>query len=82
MILSYWGLPVNTGCDGKDETMKRIRTICCALKEIKSMDPNTGMTEYFIRKLCNEGTIPCHFSGKKILLDFDALISYLDGEDR
>ena len=35
----------------------RMRSIPQALKAIKSLDPETAVTEHYIRKLCKNGTI-------------------------
>ncbi len=58
----------------------RIRTIRDALAIIKSMDSETAITYNFIRKLCNEKAITSLWAGKKILINLDELLSYLNIE--
>lgn len=60
--------------------MSRIRSISDAHKLLKKEDSNTAVTEYFIRKLLIEGTVPSFKSGTKYLLDVDVLKEYLYGK--
>lgn len=61
-------------------SIKRIRTIPQAVKEIKASDPDTAIKEYTIRKLVIDGAIPSTKSGTKYLIDLDVLQDYLGGE--
>lgn len=61
-------------------SIKRIRTIPTAVKEIKASDPNTSITEYFVRQLVVDGVIPSVKAGTKFLIDLDVLQDYLGGE--
>lgn len=61
--------------------MSRIRSIHDAHVLLKEEDSNTAVTEYFIRKLVNEGTIPSFKTGNKSLVDVDVLQEYLYGKD-
>ena len=54
----------------------RLRTIDGALQEIRAQDKNTAITRYRIRELVINGEIPARKSGKKYLIDLDALIRY------
>lgn len=56
----------------------RMRTIPKAIKELKILDPNTSITYFFIKKLCDENKILYIMSGKRIILNFDSLIDYLN----
>ena len=60
--------------------MSRIRSIHDAHLILKEEDSNTAVTEYFIRKLVTEGTIPSFKTGNKHLLDVDVLLEYLYGQ--
>ncbi len=60
--------------------MFRCRTIQQCLKEIKSMDEDTAITENFIRVLCKENKVLNFRSGTKFLVDFDDLVLYLSGK--
>ncbi len=58
--------------------MPRMRTIKEAHQELKQLDPNTAVTEYYIKQLVLSGQIPFVMAGRKRLLNFDALLSYLE----
>lgn len=58
--------------------MPRMRTIKEAHQELKQLDPNTAVTEYYIKQLVLSGQIPFVTAGRKRLLNFDALLSYLE----
>lgn len=57
----------------------RMRTVADALKELKALDKNTAVTEYYIRSLAISGAIPRVKSGKKYLINLDSLIEHLRG---
>ena len=61
--------------------MKRIRTITETLQMLKKEDPNTGLSEFLIRKLANNYKIRSFKTGNKILIDYDSLMAYLRSED-
>ena len=60
--------------------MSRIRSISDAHKLLVEEDPDTAVTEYFIRKLVTEGNIPSFKTGNKHLVDVDVLQVYLYGK--
>ena len=51
--------------------MPQIRTIKGAAHEIKKVDPNTAITEYRIRLLVNEKSIPSISVGNRKLVNMD-----------
>lgn len=55
----------------------RMRTVSEASQELKTLDPHTAMTPYHIRRLCLDGVLPTVKAGKKILLDLNMLIEYM-----
>jgi len=57
-----------------------MRTVSEAVAEIKAMDEQSAVTANCVRCLCKDGKVHCIFTGKKILVDLDALIKYLAGE--
>lgn len=59
----------------------RMRTVSDAVKELKVLDENTAVTEYYVRSLAVTGTIPRVKSGKKYLINLDSLIEHLSGEN-
>lgn len=61
--------------------MKRIRTINETLQILKQEDPNSGLSDFLIRKLANSYKIRSFKTGNKILIDYDSLMAYLRSED-
>lgn len=61
----------------KVERKTRIRTIRDAIQLLKKEDENTAITYHFIRKLCDKNEITQIRAGKKILINYDELLSYL-----
>lgn len=57
---------------------KRIRTIRDAIILLRQIDSQTAVTYYFVRKLCDSGAITFIRAGKKILINYDELLSYLN----
>lgn len=57
--------------------MVRMRTPSAAVTEIKKSDPDTSVSEYFIRRLACDGKIPCIMAGRKRLINYDSLLQYL-----
>lgn len=58
--------------------MARMRSIEGAYKEIHEKDPNSAVSKRYIRQLVTSGVIPARKAGKKYLLNFDALMTYLE----
>ena len=56
----------------------RIRTIRDAIALLKQADSQTAVTYHFIRKLCDSGCIKSIRAGKKILINYDELLDYLN----
>ena len=56
----------------------RIRTIREAIALLKQADSQTAVTYHFIRKLCDSGCIKSIRVGKKILINYDELLAYLN----
>lgn len=59
---------------------RRLRNIDNAHKEYRAFDPATPLTKCAIRRLVKEGVIPHIRVGRKILLNYDALLEYLSAE--
>lgn len=57
--------------------MQRMRTIKEAYKEIKEKDKDTALTVTGLRRLVNEGTIPCVLIGNKTLIAMENLEEFL-----
>ena len=60
-------------------TIHRMRTINESVAITKEMDEQSAITANCIRTLCKEGKVHCVFTGKKILVDLDALLAFLSG---
>ena len=58
--------------------MPRIRTISQCVEEIKNIDRNSAVSEWYIRKLCEDNKIINFRSGCKILVNFDDLLNYFN----
>lgn len=56
----------------------RIRTIREVIALLKQADSQTAVTHHFIRKLCDSGCIKSIRAGKKILINYDELLAYLN----
>lgn len=67
-------------CVGENYFMSKLRTIPKAFQYVKSIDPESDITLYLIRKLAEQEKISITKTGRKILVDVDSLLSYLSGE--
>ena len=56
-----------------------MRTIENAVKELKQLDPKSDMTTNAIRTFAREGLIKSVNTGKKVYVNFDSLIDFLNG---
>lgn len=56
----------------------RMRTIKEAAAEIKALDEHTSLTTWRIRELTLTGVLPHVKAGKKLLINLDTLIDYLE----
>lgn len=52
----------------------KYRSVRETAKILKEMDPGTELTEYTLRKMIAEGTIPVIKTGVKFLIDVDFII--------
>jgi hypothetical protein len=57
--------------------MSRLRTIAAAHQYLADQDPDTSVTQHFLRSLVIRGAIPCIKAGKKFLIDIDELENQL-----
>lgn len=55
----------------------RMRTVHEAAQELKAIDEHTAVTEHHIRQLALSGVLPRVQAGRKLLINFDTLIEYL-----
>ena len=60
--------------------VRKMRSIEKAYKEYKELDPNTDITEWFIRVLVRDNKIYTINTGRKCLLDLNSLVAYINGD--
>ena len=60
--------------------LPRMRTITTAYQEIKSIDPNSALTQNQLRKMVKNGDIPHAKAGRNILINLDTLLEYLNSK--
>ena len=59
------------------EHLARMRTLDAAYEMLKAEDPDTAISKYYLRYLMLSGQIPVHRVGCKRLLNYDALLLFL-----
>lgn len=57
--------------------MPRMRTITQAVQAIKQADPESSLSEWWLRQLVKFGKLKCHRAGNKYLIDLDFLEEFL-----
>ncbi|MBM6680059.1 hypothetical protein [Pseudoflavonifractor capillosus] len=60
-----------------DKSIPRMRTAAKIVAELKALDPGCEVTEYYIRQLIREGTLPVVWAGHKALVNLDDVIDLL-----
>ncbi|MBQ9662376.1 MAG: helix-turn-helix domain-containing protein [Oscillospiraceae bacterium] len=61
--------------------LPRMRTIPETIKLLREYDPGTSLTETALRRMVLTNQIPYTRVGKKYLINVDALIRYLSGDE-
>lgn len=64
--------------NAKEFKIPRMRTVHEAAAELKAIDEHTAITEYHIRQLALQGVISRVKAGRKLLINLDTLIEYLE----
>lgn len=59
------------------ERIPRMRTAPKIVAEIKAIDPDTEVTEFYIRRLAREGLVPVTWAGCKALINLDDVLDLL-----
>ena len=57
----------------------RMRTIKQWAAYFKEQDPDSGLGEWRIRQMVNQGEIPVYRAGRRILINLDTLITHVAG---
>lgn len=60
----------------------RMRFPAQALEELRRDDPGTQVTLHYLRTLARKGLVPCVQIGRRRLLNYDALLDYLENPTR
>ena len=61
--------------------MARMRLISEAYRQIKLDDPKTALTKNALRGIVKRGDVPTIKTGRKTLVNFDALLRYLESAE-
>lgn len=56
-----------------------MRTITQTMKYLKEKDPDTGITEWWLRSMLRSGDLAHHKAGNKYLVNLDYLEEYFTG---
>lgn len=56
----------------------RMRTIAQTVRYFKQVDPETCISEWYLRQLVRTKKIKCHMAGNKYLINIDCLEKYLE----
>ena len=55
----------------------RMRTASKIVAEIKALDPDSEVTEYFVRQLVKDGSVKPTWAGNKALINLDDVLDIL-----
>ena len=66
----------NTKAGGVD-VLPRMRTLKQAVHQIKQMDPETCVSEWWLRQLVKSSKLKYHRAGNRYLIDLDLLEEFL-----
>lgn len=61
------------------ERIPRMRTAAKIVAELKAMDPNSEVSEHYIRQLVKKGIVPVTWAGSKALINLDDVLALLRG---
>ena len=59
------------------KSIPRMRTAAKIVAEIKALDPDTEMTEFHIRQMAKDGTVPVVWAGRKALINLDDVLELM-----
>jgi len=60
------------------ENVTRMRTINQCVNHIKQLDPDTAISEWYLRTLVKENKIKYFMTGNKALISLESLLSFLN----
>lgn len=61
----------------RNERIPRMRTAAKIVVEIKALDPETEVTEYYVRQLVKSGAVPVVWAGNKALINLNDVLDLL-----
>lgn len=61
-----------------DSKIPRFRTAKQCIETIRAIDPDTAISEWYIRQLVASGTIMSYGTGNKHLINLDSLLEFLN----
>lgn len=61
-------------------SIARMRTIRQCFEYFKAKDPESCISEYYLRGLVKQNKVPVFLAGRKQLVNLDKLIGYLNSE--
>lgn len=59
----------------------KLRTIRETLSELKTQDPNTPISECYLRRLIKQEVIPHYNSGRRLFVNLDDVYKYFNSGD-
>lgn len=59
------------------EKIPRMRTAPRIVAEIRALDPESEVTEYCIRQMMKDGSVPVFWAGQKALVNLDDVLALL-----
>ncbi|HHV09767.1 MAG TPA: DNA-binding protein [Clostridiales bacterium] len=60
--------------------LTRMRTISGCMEYLRQEDPESCITEYYLRGLVKQNKVPVFHAGRKQLVNLDKLLEYLSGD--
>ena len=71
------GVPKGGEIMSENVTIPRMRTAAKIVAEIKALDPDTEVTEHWVRQLTKEGLVPVVWAGRKALVNLNDVLALL-----
>ncbi len=59
------------------ERIPRMWTAAKIVAEIRALDPDTEVTEFHIRQMAKDGTVPVVWAGRKALINLDDVLDLM-----
>lgn len=59
------------------KSIPRMRTVAKIVTELKALDPDTDVTESWVRRMAKQGVFPVVWAGSKALINLDDVLELL-----